>query len=123
MKNISLNCIIFILFVVVSGCATQFGKRYDKSVNIRLTSEPNHLGYYVISILENERFGGGSSPLMKNDELSKAMSSKNRITAGKYWATVKPGEYVLVIDCGDYVTRRQIAFEAGLDQTLRCQDR
>lgn len=111
------------LFVVVSGCATQFGKRYDKSVNVRLTSEPSHLGYYVISILENERLGGGGSPLMKNDELSKAMSSKNRITAGKYWATVKPGEYVLVIDCGDYVTRRQIAFEAGLDQTLRCQDR
>ncbi len=121
MKNIFLSCIVFILFI--SGCATQFGKKYDKSVNIRLTSEPSHLGYYVISILENERLGGDTSPLIKNDELSKAMSSKNRITAGQYWATVKPGEYVLVIDCGDYVTRKQIAFEAGLDQTLRCQDR
>jgi hypothetical protein len=111
------------LFIVISGCATQFGKRYDKSVNVRLTSEPSHLGYYVISILENERLGGGSSPLMKNNELLKTVSTKNRITASEYWTTVKPGEYVLVIDCGDYVTRRQVAFEAGLNQTLRCQDR
>lgn len=123
MKNIFQNCIIFILFVVVSGCATQFGKRYDKSVNVRFTSEPTHLGYYIISILENERLGGDTSPLMKNDELLKIASSKNRITASEYWTTVKPGEYVLVIDCGDYVTRRQVTFEAGLDQTLRCQDR
>lgn len=123
MKNISFGCIIFILFVVVSGCATQFGKRYDKSVNIRLTSEPSYLGYYVISILENEKLGGDTSPLMKNEELLKTVSSKNRITASEYWTTVKPGEYVLVIDCGAYVTRKQMTFEAGLDQILRCQAR
>lgn len=123
MKNIFLNCIVFILLIAVSGCATQFGKRYDKSVNVRFTSEPSHLGYYVISILENEKLGGDAHPLTKNDELLKVISPKNRITANEYWTTVKPGEYVLVIDCGTYVTRRHVAFEAGLNQTLRCQDR
>lgn len=123
MKNISLNCIIVILFVFVSGCATQFGKKYDKSVNVRLTSEPSHLGYYVISIPENEQLGGDVGPLIKNDAVLKIISLKNRITAHEYWTQVKPGDYVLLIDCGSYVTRRQVAFEAGLDQTLRCQDR
>ena len=94
MKNISLNCIIFILFIIVSGCATQFGKKYDRSVNVRLTSEPSHLGYYVISIPENEQLGGDAGPLMKNDAVLKIISSKNRITASEYWAMVKPGDCV-----------------------------
>lgn len=118
MKNIFLSYIVFILSV--SGCATQFGKKYDQSVSVRFKSEPTHLGYYVISILENEQLGNGFESLKKKDKLLNIISSKNRITANEYWTKVKPGEYVLVIDCGDYLTRKYVDFEDGLDQILRC---
>lgn len=120
MKHIFINSIIFILFITVSGCATQFGKKYDRSVNVRFTSEPHYLGYYIISILENERLGNGLSTLIKNEELLKVIDKKNRITANKYWTMVRPGEYVILIDCENYIARRQVDFVAGLDQTLNC---
>lgn len=121
MKNTLFFCITFILFVSVSGCATQYGKSYDQSVNVRFTSEPSRLGYYVISILENNKLGSGFDPLDKKDKpLVDVISSRNRITAQENWTKVKPGEYVVLVDCGTYVTRRQVVFEDGLDQILRC---
>lgn len=120
MKNILRNFIIVIAFIAVSGCATQFGKKYDKSVSVRFTSEPNYLGYYIISILENEQLGSGFDPLKKKDKVLNIIASKNRITARKIWTKVKPGEYVVMVDCGTHVTRNRVHFEDGLDQTLHC---
>lgn len=120
MKHIFINSIVIILFITVSGCATQFGKRYDKSVNVRFTSEPHYLGYYIISILENEQLGNGLSNLIKNEELLRVINKKSRITANRYWTLVRPGEYVILIDCENYIARRQVDLVAGLDQTLHC---
>lgn len=121
MKNIFLSFFAFILLVTISGCATQYGKRYDQSVNVRFTSEPSRLGYYVISILENNKLGSGFDPLDKKDKpLVDVISSRNRITAQENWTKVKPGEYVVLVDCGTYVARRHVVFEDGLDQVLRC---
>tara|TARA_R110002073_G_scaffold225990_1_gene386885 strand:- start:353 stop:721 length:369 start_codon:yes stop_codon:yes gene_type:complete len=121
MKKIMIYYAVIIVIFAMSGClATQYGIREAKSVGVRFTSEPDYLKYYVISIPDNEKLGGSFEPLKKEEKLLNFISRKSQGFADNVWDDLRPGEWVIMIDCGAYFTRNRVVFKDGLDVRLRC---
>tara|TARA_Y100000780_G_scaffold203419_1_gene197218 strand:- start:318 stop:686 length:369 start_codon:yes stop_codon:yes gene_type:complete len=114
------NALVFIVCTVLIGCAPKFGKRYDKNVEVIFHSQNKRIEFYILTLEQNEQLGSDYSDIKKATNLSLLSNLPTRNYTNENTQRIKPGEYVILFDCGNYYSRELVFFEEKHHITLNC---
>jgi hypothetical protein len=113
------------LLLILSGCALKAGKSQRGVIDVLYTSTNNALSYYLLTIEESFELGLGKNDSTidgGNKALLSLLRLKKRQYADGYNKRRLKGDYVLLLDCKTFYSRREIQYSSNIIENLACME-
>ncbi len=114
--------IVFVVSALLAGCATQFGYKISKPVDVYFASKSEKLNYHLLSAVENAQLSRGYGPVTKTEAVERfvAKNAQPHVANGVK-KEFEQGDWILLLDCGSYYKRQNFYFENTVSATLGCE--
>ena len=112
-----------LILLILSGCALKVGKSQKGVVDVLYSSPDYALPYYLLTIKENfDLEVNKNTRVLERDSknLMSLLRVKKRHYADGYTKRRLKGDFVLLLDCKTFYTRREIQYVSNISETLTC---